>query len=117
MTRWFGLPGPLIGSTVAFVGVGLWAMPLAAAPDVRHAARARWRGPSAVPFAVGVVAAALLRALTRYHEPAGWAGLAAEMSPSALAMLAVSVTLLLTPEDRALWRLRLAAPPAAGAAP
>ena len=57
-----------------------------------------------VPFAVGAVAACGLRTLTRYHEPSGWAGLAAEMSLSALAMLALSVALLLTPEDRALWR-------------
>jgi hypothetical protein len=59
------------------------------------------------PFAVGAVAAGALRGLTAVHEPAGWAALAAEMSLAALAMLAVSVALLLTPEDRELWRYRL----------
>jgi hypothetical protein len=114
MTRWVGLSGPLIGSTVAFVGVGLWAMPLELnrvfGTPIGALARA-----VGVPFAVGAVAAGLLRALTRFHEPNGWAGLAAEMSLTALAMLVVGVTLLLTPEDRALWRIRLSALRPAGA--
>ena len=106
MTRIFGMPGPLIGSTVAFVGVGLWATPRLlhrtfGTPVVELAKAV------GVPFAVGALAAGALRGFTQYHEPNGWAGLAAEMSLAALAMLAVSVTLLLTPEDRAHWRQRL----------
>jgi O-antigen/teichoic acid export membrane protein len=107
MTRWLGLPGPLIGSTVAFVGVGLWAMPwlLHTTFGTSPGALAKALG---IPLAAGVVAAWGLLTLVQSHPPAGWSELTAGMSLSALAMLALSVALLLTPEDRALWRLRLA---------
>lgn len=106
MTERVGLPGPLIGSTVAIVVVQLWAMPwlLYRVFGTPPGAMAKALG---VPFTVGVVAAFGLRRLTEFHEPNGWAALAAEMSLSALVMLVLSATLLLTREDRALWRLRL----------
>lgn len=107
MTRLLGLPGPLIGSTAAFLGVGIWAMPW-----LLHTTFGTPPGPLAkalgVPLAVGVGAAWALRELVKLHPPTGWAGLTAGMSLSALVMLGLCVTLLLTPDDRALWRLRIA---------
>ena len=75
LTRKVGLPGPLIGSTVALVGVQLWAIPLVLRRvfGTPTGALARALG---VPFAVGAVAAMGLRTLTEYHQPSGWAGLA-----------------------------------------
>jgi len=107
MTRWLGLPGPLIGSTAALVGVGLWAMPwlLYTTFGTPPAALAKALGG---PLAAGLVSAWVLRALVRAHPPTGWAGLTAGMSASALVILGLSVSLLLTREDRALWRLRVA---------
>jgi O-antigen/teichoic acid export membrane protein len=106
LTSRLGLAGPLIGTTVACVGVGLWAMPW-----LLHRSFGTPVGPLlravGVPFAVGAAAAGALRGLTGVHEPSGWVALAAEMSLAALAMFALSVAVLLTPEDRALWRLRL----------
>jgi hypothetical protein len=59
------------------------------------------------PFLWGVVSTSGLYWLTRHHEPSGWFALGAEMSVAALASLAFSVAVLLTPEDRELWRRRL----------
>lgn len=107
LTYRLGIVGPLLGTTVAFVAVGLWVLP--------------WRlrrtfgtpvGPLlravAVPSAAGATAAAGLRWAARGHGPTTWVGLAAAMGLSALAMLGVALALLLTREDRALWRLRIA---------
>lgn len=106
LTRQLGIAGPLLGSTAGFVAVGLWVLP--------------WRlrrtfgtpiGPllraTAAPSMLGTVAAAGLWWLARDHPPATWPALAAAMGLSALGMLALSAVLFLTPEDRALWRLRL----------
>jgi hypothetical protein len=56
---------------------------------------------------VGAAAAWGLHSLARLHEPEGWLAVLSAMSVSALAMLALSAAVLLTPEDRALWRQRL----------
>lgn len=106
LTYQYGLVGPLLGSTVGFLGVGMWALP--------------WRlnqkfgtplGEMAwaflKPVAVGTAMALALRAMVGTHEPAGWSGLITEVSLATLAMLAVSVALLLTPEDRATWMVRV----------
>ncbi len=108
MTHYLGLIGPLVGSTVALMTVGLWALPwlLRRTFATPLAALAR---AVAVPFAVGSLAALALRVLTLNHEPVTWTGIAAAMSLTALVMAALSVVLLLTPEDRALWRQRLVA--------
>jgi O-antigen/teichoic acid export membrane protein len=107
-TRQFGIPGPLIGSTVAQLALGAWALPILLRRTYGTPVGALFRAV-ALPAAAGALAAVPLCAFTRYvHEPAGWLGLAAEMSASALLLLGLSVTVLLTPEDRAAWRLRLA---------
>ena len=107
MTRLVGLPGPLIGSTTAFVLVGLWASPWLLrrtfGTSIRDLASA-----IGVPLAVGSFCAWGLREIVRAHPPQGWGSLVAGMSVAALLMLAVGVSLLMTAEDRALWKIRLA---------
>ena len=64
----------------AFVAVGLWALPwrLHRVFGTPLVPLAKALG---VPFAVGAAAAWVLRWLASGHQPAGWAGLAVEMSP------------------------------------
>jgi hypothetical protein len=54
-----------------------------------------------VPYALG------LWWITHVHQPWGWPGLIAEMSLAALGFLVLSGAAILSPTDRALWRLRL----------
>jgi O-antigen/teichoic acid export membrane protein len=107
LTYRYGLIGPLLGSSLAFVGISLWAVPLQLrrvfGTPLRELARA-----VGLPFAVGVIAAVGLSLFARAHEPASWPGLIAAMSTSALLMLALGFAVLLTREDRALWRQRAA---------
>ena len=107
LTHRLGVVGPLLGSTVAFVSVGLWMLPwrlratfgTPVGPLLRAVA---W------PSLAGAVAAAGLWWLVRDRGPTTWLGLVAGMGASALAMLAFSVVALLTPADRELWKQRLA---------
>ena len=111
MTRHLGLIGPLIGSTVGFVTVGLWALPWLLRRTFGTPPAAFLRA-AAVPFAVGGVAACGLRMLTLNHEPATWLGLVAAMSPSSRRWRwppPGAALVLLTSEDRTLWRQRLGA--------
>jgi O-antigen/teichoic acid export membrane protein len=106
-TRAYGLTGPLIGSTVAFVGVGMWALPLQLRRVFGTPTGPLLRAVG-LPAVAGSAAAWGLWVFARDHEPATFAGLALAMGLSALAMLALSAAVLLTPEERALWRHRLA---------
>lgn len=106
LTHRYGVVGPLLGSTLAFAGISVWAVPLQLrrvfGTPLRELAKA-----VAVPFAAGAAATIGLWFFARAYEPAGWPGLIAAMSASALLMLALGAALLLTPEDRALWRQRI----------
>jgi O-antigen/teichoic acid export membrane protein len=108
LTYRLGIVGPLLGSAVAFVSVGLWVLPLRLRRTFGTPVGPLLRA-AAVPSAAAAAAAAALRWLTQDLQPAGPAGLAAAMGLTALAMLALSAALLLTPDDRALWRQRLGA--------
>lgn len=107
LTPRIGLTGPLIGSTVGFVAVGLWALPLRLRRDF-GASPAALAGAVAWPSLFGAAAAVALRAWTMGHEPKTWASLVGQMAFSALTLLALGYALLLTPADRALWRARFA---------
>jgi O-antigen/teichoic acid export membrane protein len=108
LTYQLGVVGPLLGSTVAFVTVGLWYLPWRLRQTFGTPPRALLSA-AAVPTAVGGLAAAALWWMALGREPQTWAGITAAMGLTALGMLAFSVAFLLTPADRALWRQRLAA--------
>jgi O-antigen/teichoic acid export membrane protein len=107
LTRWLGMIGPLLGTTVAFLAVNLWCLPLLLR-RVFGVALTKLAQALAVPLAWGLPYTALLWWWAHAHKPWGWVGLAAEMTLAALGFLALSAGVILSPTDRSLWRLRWA---------
>lgn len=107
LTYKIGLAGPLLGTMVAFVMVGLWVLPLrlnrAFGTPIGPLLRA-----VAMPAALGSVAGAILWRVGLDHPPETWSALVAAMGGSSLAVLALALALLMSGEDRAVWRQRLA---------
>jgi O-antigen/teichoic acid export membrane protein len=107
LTRWLGLAGPTLGTTVAFLAVHLGWMPVLMRRTFgTPLGPLAWAliGPLAwgLPYGVG------LWWLARAHPPAGWPGLIATMGLATLGFLAFAALLvLLDPANRALWRVRL----------
>jgi O-antigen/teichoic acid export membrane protein len=106
LTRWLGLVGPLLGTTIAVLPVVLWALPARLHRDF-GTPRGLLMGAVAGPFLWGVVSALGLWFVARWHAPTTLAGLALGMGLSALVSLAFSVAVLLTPEEREQWRNRV----------
>jgi O-antigen/teichoic acid export membrane protein len=106
LARRVGLVGPLLGTALAMTLVGLTAL-----PGQLRAAFGTPVGPLlravAGPFLWAVASGAALYALGRRYEPQTWPGLALAMGLPAAGSLAFGVLVLLTPEDRDLWRRRL----------
>jgi O-antigen/teichoic acid export membrane protein len=101
----FGAIGPLLGTTLGFFSTSLWYIPL----KLRRAFGTPI-GPlflsAARPLALGLPYAMALYSFAASHEPRGLLGLALEMGVSALAFLAISFRLVLSPTDRAAWSMR-----------
>jgi O-antigen/teichoic acid export membrane protein len=108
LTDRIGLAGPIIGTTIGCTAVGLWILP--------------WKlkqvfgtSPGALAFAVlgptawGTFAATGLWMLTRQHQPSNLPWLGVEMGMSALVVLAIGFAGFLPAEEKAHWRVRLAA--------
>ncbi len=106
LTYRIGTAGPLIGTTVGFVAVGLWALPARLNRAFGTPIGPLFRAIG-VPSAVGTIAAVALRSWTARHEPAGWPGLVTGMSISGLLMLALSVVFLIPASERTAWKQRL----------
>jgi O-antigen/teichoic acid export membrane protein len=110
LTYKIGLPGPLLGTLIAFAAVGFWALPLllrsAFGTPVVPLVLAVLK-----PMVLGALAASALRWLAWRFPPVGWLGLSTSLALSALGTLALSVALLLTRDDRDAWagRVRAAA--------
>lgn len=105
LTWRLGLVGPALGTLVASLTISLWYLPLLLRRYFGISLRAlgwaiAWPLVWGVPYALG------LWWVAHVHRPRGWAGLIAEMGGAALGFLAVSAVLILSPTDRALWRLR-----------
>jgi O-antigen/teichoic acid export membrane protein len=104
----FGLAGPLLGTAVAMTGVSLWALPHRLWTDFgTPPGRLAWA--VAGPFLWGLALTAVLWWLARRFEPTTWPGLALAMGAPALLSLAFGALVLLTREERDLWRGRLRA--------
>jgi O-antigen/teichoic acid export membrane protein len=106
LTRAIGLVGPLLGTTVAVLPVILWVLPARLHSDFGTPRDALVRAVIG-PFLWGVVSAAGLWYVARWHAPTTYPGLALGMGLSALASLAVSAAVVVTPEERRQWRQRL----------
>ena len=116
LTRSLGVVGPLLGTTIAYLSIQAWVLPLLLRRTFGTPLGPLLRAV-ALPLAWGLPYAAALSWLARSHPPRGWPGLAAAMALAALGFLAFAALALLGPDDRALSRARLAAlrPPAADA--
>jgi O-antigen/teichoic acid export membrane protein len=106
LTRWLGLIGPALGTLAANVTISLWWLPIQLRAVFGVSLRALFRAV-AWPLVWGVPYAGALWWVGHVHKPWGWPGLIAEMGVAALAFLVVSGIAILSPTDRALWRLRL----------
>jgi O-antigen/teichoic acid export membrane protein len=106
LTWYLGAIGPLLGTLVAHLTVSLWALPallrklFGVEPLALLIAAGR-------PLAWGVPYAAGLWWLAHAHTPAGWPGLIAEMGVAALGFLGLAWLVVLSPEERIVWRERL----------
>ena len=106
LTAFRGLPGPVLGTLVAFLAVNLWFVPMQLrrtfGTPLGALARAVVR-----PVVPGLAYGAAIWGLARHHRPPGWIGLAAESGAAALGFLALAWAFLLSPDDRRLWGRRL----------
>lgn len=108
LTWWLrSITGPLLGTTLAFLTIDLWFMPLLLRKIFGVSLRAL-AGAVAIPLAWGLLYTSGLWWLAHMHRPWGWLGLAAETGLAALGFLALAWFVLLNPTDRELWRHRLA---------
>ncbi len=109
MTHWLGLVGPLLGTTISFLTVSLWCLPLLLhrvfGISIRELAIS-----VGVPLAWGLLLAIGLWWVAHQHVPRGWVGLIVEMSLGAAAYIALFGAIVMwKTEERALWRLRVRA--------
>jgi O-antigen/teichoic acid export membrane protein len=106
LTWRLGVVGPALGTLVANLTISIWWLP-ALLRRVFGIAPRTLIGAVAWPLAWGLPYAAGLWWAAHVHQPWGWFGLLAEMGGAALAFLVLSSLVILSPTDRALWRMRL----------
>jgi O-antigen/teichoic acid export membrane protein len=101
-----GMLGPLLGTTIGFLSVSIWYLPMllrrcfgTSPGDLMRAAALP--ALSAAPFFAGVYA------LARSFPPSGWIDMGAEMVAVAIAYLAIWWIAGLTARERELWVQRL----------
>jgi hypothetical protein len=91
---------------VANLTISLWWLPLLVRQEFGVPLRSLFWAV-ARPLAWGLPFGVVLWWAARSHRPWGWPGLAAEMGGAALVFLAFGYAAILSPTDRALWRMRL----------
>ncbi len=106
LTYRFGPRGPLLGTTLSFVGLSLWYLPLSLrnvfGTSISALAIAVFR-----PLAWGLPYSAMVYLWASSHTPWGWLGMAAEMGVSALCFIGLASIVILGPTERAAWTARL----------
>lgn len=100
------LVGPLLGTTAGLLAVQVWALPLLLRTTFGVEPRELVKAVGG-PLLVGVPYAAALHWLAWSHPPTSWPALFAAMGLVVAGFLAIAWMLLLTPEDRHLWRHRV----------
>jgi O-antigen/teichoic acid export membrane protein len=115
MTRQFGIIGPLLGTTLAFVTINLWWLPWLLR-EVFGASTRVLAKAVLVPLACGVPPTLGLWWFALQHQPLGagtshlgkWVGLALEMTLAALFVsIPTAAPIFLNPSERNVWRQRL----------
>jgi hypothetical protein len=108
-SMWLGPIGPLVGTFLAALLVESWFVPLQLRCAFGTSRRELLRA-ALVPLAWGVPFTALLCVIADSHTPAGWVGLLGEMGLAANAFLGLGVAVMLSPEERSLWNIRILQP-------
>jgi O-antigen/teichoic acid export membrane protein len=104
----FGLAGPLLGTTAAFLSVSVWYMPLLMSQMFEVPASNLIFSVGA-PLALAIPFGAVTVWLVRLYGATGWLGVAYQMSGAALIYLVLAWLVVFYPEERAslLSRFRL----------
>ena len=106
LTSHVGLPGPLLGTTISFTVVGLWALPLLLRREFGTPI-----GPLAkaagLPALFGIAATAIFWPLGTSLTFQGWAALIGVEALVSMSSLVIGVALLLPADERAGWTKRL----------
>lgn len=105
-TKFFGLVGPLIGTTVSLVGVILWWEPLLLRKEFGVALRGLLEALLR-PVAVAIPYAVLVWILAHRYPPRGWMTLGLEMGTAGAAFMPLAWLLVLNREEQQLWTSRL----------
>jgi O-antigen/teichoic acid export membrane protein len=105
LTKPLGAVGPLIGTLIGFTVVTAWYLPVQLHRTFGISAR-KLVAAVAKPVVLGVPYVIGLWLFERTHHPSGWIALAGEMLLAALLYLALAWWLVLTPDDRKMWRER-----------
>jgi len=102
----FGLPGPVLGTTIAMILVSLWWYPLLLAKIFGIAPRAL-AVAMGKPLLLGLPFGMGIWQLAHSHNPAGWLGLGAEMALAGMLFLSLAWMLVFNAADQQLWRERV----------
>jgi O-antigen/teichoic acid export membrane protein len=106
-TTRFGIVGPILGTTIATLGVSMWYLPwkMKKTFDVSltHLAKAVF-----APLCLGFVAVAILSKLAAWAPPHGWLELIVAMSLSALSCLIAVMFICFNQDERERWISRFA---------
>jgi hypothetical protein len=106
LTFWVGLPGPLLGTLVAFLAVNIWFLPLQLRSVFGTSIRALMTA-TARPLALGLAHGAVFWWIARSQASIGWVGLVLQTGAAFVSYLALAWILLIDAADRKRWRLRL----------
>jgi len=99
-TLGFGLAGPLLGTTAAFLSVSVWYMPMLMSEMFGVPASSLVFSVGA-PLALAIPYAALTDWLVRLYGATGWFGVAYQMSGAAVVYLLLAWLIVLYPDERA----------------
>lgn len=105
LTHSLGLIGPVLGTTISFVVVTLWWLPLLV-QHYFHVPLGALVRAFGLPPALGAPFALCWYWLTRSHSPWGWCGLLVEMGAMALFYLLVAWMVLCSADERIRWSER-----------
>lgn len=106
LTKPLGAVGPLVGTFIGFMSVTAWVFPLHLRRTFGFSVRKLFAAV-VKPVALGVPYVVGLWLFERLHAPDNWFELGGEMLVSALLYLALAWLLVLTPDDREMWRARI----------
>lgn len=96
----FGLAGPLLGTTAAFMAVSVWYMPMLMS-EMFEVPASRLIYCVAAPIALALPYAAVIDWLVRSYGATGWIGIAYQMLSVAVVYLLLAWLVVFHPEERA----------------